>query len=113
MEPKYRYSESTEKPSALEITSSNTVYLRKDIQSETRTDDQGTDVVYWTYQEAALTAEEFNRYTENLMALNAIKDVDNAANIKQLVSGQEISDFNILAMMEAMAEIYEMIAMLG
>lgn len=113
MEPKYRYSESTEKPLALEVTPSNSVYLRKDIKSESRIDDQSNEVVYWTYQEAIMTSEEFNRYTGQLMALNAINDVDNAANIKQLVAGQETSDFNILAMMEAMAEIYEMIAVMG
>lgn len=113
MEPKYRYSESTVEPSAIEVTSDNTVYLRKDITSEVRTDEQSNKIVYWTYKEAMLTAEEFNRYTNYLMSLNALKDIDNAENIRHLVTKQENGDFNQIAIMEALAEIYEMIAMIS
>ncbi len=113
MEPEYRYSESTVEPTSVEVSSDNTVYLRKDIMPETRTDMSGNKVTYWTYQEAMLTAEEFAQYSGRLMSLNAVKDTDNAANIKQLVAGQENGDFNQMAIMEAIAEIYEMISSLG
>mgnify|MGYP001072282972 CR=1 FL=1 len=111
MEPKYRYSESTVEPVAIEMTIDNTVYLRKDITSEVRTDEQGNKTVYWLYKEAMLTAEEFNEYAGQVMSLNAVKDVDNAKNIRQLVAKQENGDFNQIAIMEAIAEIYEMVAM--
>lgn len=110
MNPKYRYSESTVEPSAIEVTSDNTVYLRKDIVSEARTSEQGGKIVYWTYKEAVLTSEEFSRYTEYLMSLNAVKDIDNAKNIRHLVTKQENGDVNQIVIMEALAEIYETIA---
>ncbi len=113
MEPNYRYSESTVEPAAIEMASDNTVYLRKDIASEIRTDEASNKVVYWTYQEAMLTADEFNLYAGQLMSFNAVKDIDNAKNIKHLVTEQENGGFNQMAIMEAIAEIYEMIAMLG
>lgn len=113
MEPNYRYSESTVGPVAVEVTADGTVYLRKDILSEIRTDTFGNKVTYWTYQEAMMTAEEFAQYSGQLMSLNAVKDTDNAANIKQLVAGQESGDFNQMAIMEAIAELYEMISSLG
>lgn len=112
MKPNYRYSESTVEPAAIEMASDNTVYLRKNIMAETRIDERGNRVVYWTYQEAELTADEFNLYAGQLMSLNAIKGTENAENIKQLVAGQENGDFNQIAIMEAIAELYEMIASL-
>lgn len=72
MELNYKYAESTVQPTALEVTV-GTVYLRKDITSITRTSEQGDKTTYWTYQEAALTPQEFNEYTNLLMAENPLK----------------------------------------
>lgn len=110
MELNYKYAESTVKPAALELTE-GTVYLRKDIASITRSSEQSGDTVYWTYQEAALTPQEFNDYTSFLMAENAIKGTNDSDNIIQIMAGQEIGDGNQLAIMEAIADLYEMIAM--
>lgn len=102
MEPKYVYSESTEKPKEIEITDFGNVFLRKEISSETR-----DEVVYYTYMEGVLTVEEFNAYASHLTMTNAVKGVDNADNIKQLVAGQNSNDFNQMAIMEAIATLYD------
>ena len=96
MELNYRDAESTVKPSALEITE-GTVYLRKDIAEITRTSEQGGDTtIYYTYQEAALTPQEFNKYTSILMAENAIKGTNDSDNIISLMDGQAAGDNNQL-----------------
>ena len=77
MELNYKYAESTVQPTALEVTV-GTVYLRKDITSIARTSEQGDKTTYWTYQEAALTPQEFNEYTNLLMAENAIKGTNDS-----------------------------------
>ena len=107
----YRYSESTVKPSAFEMTEGS-VYFRKDITSVTRTSEQGAETVFWTYQEAELTPQEFNNYATFLMAENAIKGKDDSANIVQLMLGQEIGDGNQLIIMEAIADLYDAITSL-
>ncbi len=109
MEINYKYAESTVKPTALEV-SVGTVYLRKDITSITRTSEQGGETTYWTYQEAALTPEEFNAYTNLVMAENAIKGTNDSDNIVQIMAGQETGDNNQLAIMEAIADLYDAIA---
>ncbi len=109
MEINYKYAESTVKPTALEV-SVGTVYLRKDITSITRTSEQGDETTYWTYQEAALTPEEFNAYTNLVMAENAIKATNDSDNIVQIMAGQETGDNNQLAIMEAIADLYDAIA---
>lgn len=112
MELKYRYAESTVKPSALEVTE-GTVYLRKDIVEITRTSEQGYDAtIYYTYQEAALTPQEFNEYTSILMAENAIKGTNDSDNIISLMDGQAAGDNNQLIIMEAIADLYDAIAMM-
>lgn len=109
MEINYKYAESTVKPTALEV-SVGTVYLRKDITSITRTSEQGDETTYWTYQEAALTPEEFNAYSNLVMAENAIKGTNDSDNIVQIMAGQETGDNNQLAIMEAIADLYDAIA---
>lgn len=110
MELNYRYSESTVQPPTLEVTE-GLVYLRKDIAVITRPQEQGEEIVYYTYQEATLTPDEFNEYTKLIMAENAIKGKNDSDYIIQLVAGQEAGDGNQLAIMEAIADLYEMIAM--
>lgn len=108
MELHYRYSESTAKPAVLEM-AEGSVYFRKDITSITRTSEHGDETVFWTYQEAELTPQEFNNYTTFLVAENAIKGKDDSANIVQLMLGQEIGDGNQLIIMEAIADLYDAI----
>ncbi len=112
MEITYKYAESTVKPAALEATV-GMVYLRKDIASITRTSEHGGETTYWTYQEAALTPEEFNTYTSLVMAENAINGTNDSANIVQIMAGQETGDNNQLAIMEAIADLYDAIATLN
>lgn len=109
MELNYKYSESTVKPAALEMMGGS-VYLRKDITSIMRTFEQGDKITYWTYQEAELTPQEFNEYTNLLMAENAIKGTNDSDNIVQLMAGQETGDSQQLAIMEAIADLYDAVA---
>ena len=111
MELNYRYSESTVKPAALEI-AEGSVYFRKEITSVTRISDQGDEIVFWTYQEAQLTPQEFNNYASLLMAEYTIKGKDDSANIVQLMAGQEAGDGNQLIIMEAIADLYDAVASL-
>lgn len=92
MDITYRYAESTVRPDAIQI-NADTVYLRKDISEIIRDDNQENKISYWTYQEAAMTVEEFNQ---------------NASAI--LIAGQKNGDDNLLAVMEAIADLYETIA---
>ena len=109
MELNYKSAESTVQPTALEVTV-GTVYLRKDITSIARTSEQGDKTTYWTYQEAALTPQEFNEYTNLLMAENAIKGTNDSDNIVQIMAGQETGDSQQLAIMEAIADLYDAVA---
>lgn len=111
MELNYKYAESTIKPAALEV-AEGSVYFRKEINSITRSSEQGDDTVYWTYQEAELTPQEFNDYTNLLMAEYTIKGKNDSENIVQLMIEQESSDDNQLTIMEAIADLYELIAMM-
>lgn len=87
MELVYRSVESTEKPLSVEFNFNN-VYLRKDI-----IENQETGL--WNYQEAKLTREKFDTYINEIAAINTLNGVDNSNN--QLV------------IMEAIADLYEMI----
>ena len=92
MDLNYSYTESTVKPEPIEV-GTNTVYLRKEISEISRSDEQGNNVSYWTYQEAKLSISEFN---ENANAI--------------LVSGQKSGDDNQLIIMGALADLYDVIA---
>lgn len=96
MELNYRYSESSIKPNALEI-DHGTVYLRKNFAEVERTnpdDESGISYKFWTYQEAKLSVEEFNK---NSTAI--------------LFSNMRSGDDDRLAIMEAIADLYDVIAM--
>lgn len=68
------------------------VYLRKDISEVKRTMDDQT-ITYWTYQEAILTNKDFNNYA------NAM-----------LVSGQLNGNESQLVIMDAIADLYDIVA---
>lgn len=89
----YIYAESTVKPSEVEL-GKTTAYVRKDIhQVESM----------WVYQEAKMPIEKFDEYSK-------IAAVTNSATAVRLEDGQENGDNNQLIIMEALADLYEMIA---
>lgn len=98
----YRKSESTGKPLTIETTPT-TVFIRKDIV-------KNEDV--YTYQEAKLSLEEFNKYSSQVAALNAVKGINDSDNISQIVENGVDSSTNQLVIMEAMADLYDLIATL-
>lgn len=94
MQLKYRQSESAIRPEEVEVCGS-TVYLRKDIEEIVREDDEpeGEPQKMWTYLEAAIPQDEFN---QNAGAL--------------LISAQKTGDGDRLAIMEALADLYDVMA---
>lgn len=94
MKLNFRHSESTVKPESVEI-SSTTVFLRKDIAKEKRTDELGKSTIFWTYQEAKMTPDEFVAYAGLISA-------------KDTVSNVTID--NQLAIMGAIADLYDEIS---
>lgn len=111
MDSIYRYSESTIKPAEIEICK-RSVYLRKDIVEEERTDENGNPTMYYTYQETKMPLEEFNKYSTQREAINAINGTNDSVNISTLLTGQENGDTNQLIIMEAIADLYDAIASL-
>lgn len=109
MELNYIRSESTVKPSTLTI-EKKTVYIRTDIKLEERTDPFGNKVKFWVYQEAKLTPEEFDKYSNEIVVKNAVDNGNNSENIAKIIDGQEVSDNYQLAIMEAIADLYDAIA---
>lgn len=93
MKLNYIYAESTVKPSEVEL-GKTTAYIRKDIKQ--------VDSM-WTYQEAKMPLDKFDEYSK-------IAAVTNAATAAKLEDGQENGDNNQLIIMEALADLYEMIA---
>lgn len=106
----YKYAESGACPKTIEI-GMTTVYLRKDIVKETLTD-PGSNVSYvkYTYQEAKLSHEEFNAYSDELLKINAVKGVNDSENIARLVTNGADTTDNQLILMEAIADLYDTIA---
>lgn len=94
MDLNYRYSESTVKPETVEI-GKTTVFIRTNIKKEIRTDESGNETVFWTYQEAKMSPNEFTAYADLL----ASKDAVNNVNIN-----------NQLTIMEAIADLYDKIS---
>lgn len=98
--------ESTVKPDTItkDVT---TVYIRKDITEETRTNEQGETYEYWSYLEAKFSHEEFNEYIALVQAQNALNGVNDSGNISKLLVGQATSDEYQLNVMSAIADLYE------
>lgn len=63
-------SESTFEPEEVDAVSSpTTVYIRKNIRQDTRTDADGVEFTVWKYDEARVSRQEFEVYrTEKLQA---------------------------------------------
>ena len=109
MKLSYIKAESAFKPASVEI-QKTTVYIRKDITEDKYTYDDGSTSIKYVYQEAALTHDEFAKYSSELMSINAVKGVDDSAKISNILNGQENGDNNQLIIMEAIADLYDVIA---
>ena len=60
---KWRKSESTERPSEVDSSSSEkTVYLRRNIRTEVRENEQGTETTMYVYEEAKLSRNDYLIY---------------------------------------------------
>lgn len=108
MNPIYKYSESSVKPVEIEI-GKHSIFLRKDILEEERTNESGDTITFWVYQEARMTIEEFKEYSSFVEAKNALNGVNDSSNIQQLISGQKNGDDNQVIIMEAIADLYNAI----
>ena len=97
----YVKSESTVKPDVVSI-EKTTVYIRRNIVEEVRTYED-VPTTFYVYEEATLTHEEFSKYSNELNAINS-------AHIAKLVAEGDNSTNNQLILMEAIADLYDVIA---
>lgn len=112
MELIYKESESSVKPKEIERTNT-TVYLRKDIEERQKIverNDEQYIVQYYVYQEAALSYEEFDEYASESMSMNAVKGINDSENISKIVQNGVDNEDNQLILMEAMADLYDLLA---
>lgn len=92
MELLFYKSSSTVKPAELEK-AKHTVFIRKNfVETENG----------WSYDEAKLSHDEFDNYCK-------LKSLLDSNNILSLIGGQVNGDNNQLVIMEAIADLYEMI----
>ena len=109
---KYRYSESTVKPDEI-MYGATTVFLRRNITPTIRMNDEGNEYTVWTYEEAKMSYEEFKEYSDKLAVQNNINISDVPNKLAKVLEGQSIGDDNQLIIMEAIADLYELIANLS
>ena len=91
--PIYQKREGTqaEKPAELDRTSSpSTVYLRKNIIQKVRTDEDGTEVIVWEYEEAEMTSAEFEKYEKLLIQAESPAITQLQQQISELQMSQEM-----------------------
>ena len=87
----YKPAVSTVKPEIMEI-GKTTVFLRMGIQKEERTDAAGNTTTFWTYQEAKMSLDEFEKYS------------------KLVTARKSVYDENQMIIMEAIADLYDIVA---
>lgn len=69
MQLTYKKAQSNVKPDLIDNTSCpGYVYIRRDLQLKTRTDDNGQELTYWEYSEAFVTANEYETLKNQLIA---------------------------------------------
>lgn len=91
--PIYQKREGTQakKPAELDRTSSpSTVYLRKNIVQKVRTDEDGTEVIVWEYEEAEMTSAEFEKYEKLLIQAESPAITQLQQQISELQMSQEM-----------------------
>ena len=85
----------SEEPGALDITSSNVyVYLRRNIVPLTKVDPMtGEEIDFWRYDEAKLTKEEYEKYSDSLIyqALATQSELLGEANAQLMLSQADIA----------------------
>lgn len=96
-----------ERPAELDTTSSpGLVYLRRNIEQITEPSGMGEDTVtLWQYEEAAITHEQYQQYKAELENVGQQQIMDELR--------LKASDDNQLIIMEAIADIYDLIASLS
>lgn len=110
MNIQYMYAESSVPPQPIEVTNT-TVYLRKDFSTREYIEPDRYDVVtFYTYQEAKLTHSEFAEYSSQIASLNAVKGINDSENISKIVQNGVDNEDNQLILMEAMADLYDLLA---
>lgn len=88
---KYKKVTGNNKPSILELNDyTNMVYVRKDVEKIYWTDTFGNQVSQWTWLEAKIPLDEFEKYAKLLIFENSSSMIDNQ-----------------IVMMEAIADIWE------
>ena len=105
----YMKSKSTVKPDVVSI-EKTTVYIRRNITEENYTYEDGRTGVFYAYEEAKLSHEEFSKYSNEMAAINAVRGVYDSANIVQLIVNDSDNNNNQLILMEAIADLYDVIA---
>ena len=78
MEIIYKPAESRERPLEIDITSSDGVYVRRDIKELTREGQDGEILTYFQYQETFLTKNEYEIYYNTILS-KTINGEDNSA----------------------------------
>lgn len=100
----YNYAESTIKPPEVER-GKTTAYFRRNFVEIER---NGT--TFWTYEEAMVPVAEFDAYAAGLAAENAVKGANDSAKIQNIHENGVSSTDNQLILMEAIADLYDLVA---
>lgn len=79
MKLKYVKSQSSVKPDLIDTTSSKVVvYLRQNIVENIKTDEiSGEETVFYEYEEAKLTKEEYQEYLKELNGSDTLQTIEN------------------------------------
>lgn len=119
MQLKWRKTEGTqaEKPKEIDtIASPLCVYLRKNIQQETKEQQDSDSVTVWTYEEAVLTLKEYAQYQKELADCNSLSQQELVENnlvvmgaIADSFEQQITAEENQFIIMGAIAEMFESI----
>lgn len=100
----YKYSESTVKPPEVER-GKTTAYFRRNFVEEER-----DGLTFYIYEEAQVPVAEFDAYAAGLAAENAVKGSQDSEKIADIhINGVNNTD-NQLILMEAIADLYDLIA---
>ena len=114
----YQYHEGSQpaKPHAIDTESSKTiVYLRKNIEQITRTDEQsGEDINLWGYEEATLPIDEYEVYKSEAAARLSAKVADDNISIMEAITETyeqlAVTQENQSITMSAIADLYDAIS---
>lgn len=103
MKLNYVYAESYIKPPEVERCKT-TAYFRRNFVEITR-----GDMTLWTYEEAPVPVVEFDAYAAGLAAENAVKGSNDSERIQNIQKTGTSNNDNQLILMEAIADLYDLI----